>query len=76
MARDYLDLYQDGAAAGATTVGNSGLGATAAERATMPSYRARKKKRKNVSGTAQHPSGTLGLDALSNPAGMNKAPSP
>lgn len=76
MSRDYLDLYQDGNAisGGATTVGNSGLGMNASERASVPAYPSRKKKKRMAS---QKPkTGNLGPDALAQPSMMNKAPDP
>lgn len=66
---DYQRLYeQDGdgsaGATGATTVGNSGLGMSSAERASVPSYKSRKKKKK------------AGVNTLMRPAAMNTAPEP
>ncbi len=68
---DYLDLYaQDAGTAGATTVDNSGLGATASERANMPSAAARKKKRRPAR-TSSMPANKPAVDANSHPMSMS-----
>ena len=58
---DYTRLYeQDGAAAaGTTAVGNSGLGATASELASVPSAKSRKKKNKKASVTPSQPTSLM-----------------
>ena len=76
MSRDYLDLYQEGAgSAGATTVGSGGLGMTAAERASVPSYKSRKKRKKG-SLTSPPKTGNRGPDALGQPSMMTRTPDP
>jgi hypothetical protein len=67
------DLDQDDTAI--TSVGNDGLGMNPSERASVPSYNSRTRK-KSATKTKRMSAGTKKPGTLSRPSTMNTAPTP